>query len=666
MKLTPMFEQYLGIKREYPDALLFYRMGDFYELFFEDAEVAARELQIALTTRNPNAETKVPMCGVPHHSVDAYLSQLLEKGFKVAICDQVEDPRQAKGLVKREVTRVLTPGTVLEDANLEAKRHNYLAALYWDADRSSGGLAWAEFSTGEWSGLQSRKESELWQWARKMQPRELLLPDAYETPPQAAELADDMVQTTRLPGRGAFDQGAARDRLLKAQGVADLSVLDLEDKPELTRACGALLSYLHQTQKRELNHLAPFRPLVLGRHLLLDEVTERNLEIFRRLDGRTGRGTLWKVLDHTLTPMGGRLLQERLRHPWREAGPIQEAQAMTEHFFEADALRGDLRAALDQVYDLERLSTRVFLGRATPKDLVALRRSLDVLPATRSLLSEGTPGRPGSLKNILKHWDDLDDVHALLDASLLDSPPPVITEGGLFKHGFKPELDELLELTEHGEETLRGLLERERQDSGLNKLKLGYNRVFGYYFELPKSQSEDVPYRFIRRQTLANSERFTTPELKELEDKLVAAVDRRKSLEYNLFLELREQVAQARPRLLFMAGVLAGLDFWQSLAEAARRWEWTRPELHAGSEISIQGGRHPVVEAVQGAAHFIPNDLHLDDERKILLITGPNMAGKSTARRAPCCPAWPRRRTRRRKARPPRPAAIPCSTSWTA
>ena len=319
LKLTPMFEQYLGIKQEYPDALLFYRMGDFYEVFFEDAQIAARELQIALTSRNPNSEAKVPMCGVPHHSVDGYLTQLLEKGYRVAICDQVEDPKQAKGLVRRAVTRVLTPGTVVEDANLASKSHNYLAALWWDADKGSGALAWVDFSTGEWSGLSSRRAEILWQWTAKLGPRELLLPLGQEVPSQYAEAVG---QINRIPALPAFDLAAAKREVPKAQGVADLSVLDLEDKPELARCCGALLSYLRQTQRHdELGHLGTFRPLNLGDHLILDEVTERNLELFRRLDGKTGRGTLRHVLDETLTAMGGRLLESRLRQPWRHKRP---------------------------------------------------------------------------------------------------------------------------------------------------------------------------------------------------------------------------------------------------------------------------------------------------------------------------------------------------------
>ncbi len=628
-KLTPMFEQYLRIKEEHPGALLFFRMGDFYELFFEDAETAARELQITLTSRNPKADARVPMAGVPHHSVESYLTQLLEKGYKVAICDQIEDPKQAKGLVKRAVTRVLTPGTVVEEANLAAKSGNYLAALYWSAKNGVGALAWLDYSTGQWTGLQSRKEEELWQWVEKIGPSELLVPDDLPLP-KGVEQRRGFIN--RLPAGASFDLAGGRERLCKAQGVEDLSVLDLQQKPELVRACGALLAYLLQTQKHDLTHLTPFQPLNLSRHLLLDEVTERNLELFRRLNGGTGLGTLWHVLDQTLTPMGGRLLQERLRHPWRDREPAEKTLDAVEFFFEREQLRGVMRAQLQQVFDLERLSTRIFLGRATPKDFVALRESLGVLPILRSILEEQEE-LPQPVQALLEQWDDLADYRELLGRALVDSPPLVVTEGGLFRPGFTPELDECIQLTEHGEALLQTLLDKEQQSSGLPKLKLGFNKVFGYFLELPASQADKAPYHFSRRQTLANCERYVTPELKELEERIFAAAERRKTLEYSLFQELRDTVAKARPKFLFMAQLLAALDCWQGLAEAARKHDWTRPELHAGAELRITAGRHPVVEAVQGAAKFIPNDLHMDEERSLLLITGPNMAGKSTVLR---------------------------------
>ncbi|MGE4506535.1 MAG: DNA mismatch repair protein MutS, partial [Desulfovibrionaceae bacterium] len=627
-----MLEHYLGVKEQYPDALLFYRMGDFYELFFEDAEVAARELQIALTSRDRTAESKTPMCGVPHHAVENYLAQLVDKGFKVAVCDQVEDPKEAKGLVRREVTRVLTPGTVTEDANLSAKTNNYLAALCWNADKGRGGLTWLDFSTGTWAGMGSNRETELWQWAMKVAPRELLLPKGLAPPTRQTDLA---AHITELPPRPAFDPERAARAMAEAQHVEDVSVLGLGGEPELLRACGAVLHYLGQTQLGGFDHLGEFNLVNLGRHLVLDEVTERNLEIFRRLDGRTGRGTLWKVLDATMTPMGGRLLEQRLKTPWREPGPILRTQECVAFLHGRDGLRAALRELLDSVYDLERLSTRVALGRATPKDYLALRRSAQNLGPIRGLLAaeeQSSQGLAQGMARLLGKWDGLDDIRALLEAALVDSPPPVITEGGLFRPGYDARLDELIGLTEHGESALQSLLEREQAATDIPKLKLGFNKVFGYYIEISKLHQDKVPEHFIRRQTLVNCERYITEELKELEEKLLSAAQDRRNLEYELFAGLRARVAEARPRFMFMAHALAALDYWQCLAETARTRSWCAPEIAETIELEIEAGRHPVVEDAQGA-NYIPSDLRMDESRRILLITGPNMAGKSTVLR---------------------------------
>lgn len=631
-KMTPMFEQYMQVKAEHPDALLFFRMGDFFELFFEDAQIAARELQITLTTRNPNSESKIPMCGVPHHSVNGYLAQLLEKGFKIAVCDQIEDPRQAKGLVKRAVTRVLTPGTIVEDLSLSAKTHNYLCALYWDADKGAGGLGWVDVSTAEWSGLHSRREAELWQWAVKLSPREIILPQGKKVPPSCQDLA---AQVSQMASPSSFDLASATAAVLAAQGAPELGTLDLADKPELVRCLGALLAYLKMTQRSELPPLAEFRPLDLSRHLIVDEVTERNLEIFKRLDGKTGPGTLWHVLDKTVTPMGGRLLESRLRQPWRELSPILRAQEVVAFFFERDGLRQSLRRSLEDVQDLERLATRIALARATPRDFVAVRESLKRLPALRALVENALleAQGPAELKSLLKNWDDLADMTDLLSRAFVDSPPLAVTDGGLFLPGFDASLDELINLTEHGEARIQDMLERERDASAIPKLKLGFNKVFGYYLEISHAYQGQVPEHFIRKQTLVNGERYVTQELKDLEERLQGASEERKSLEYKLFGELRETVAQVRTRLMFMAGGLAALDYWQGLAETARLCGWARPVLHEGIEMEVTQGRHPVVEAAIGQAAYIPNDLRMDEARRILLITGPNMAGKSTVLR---------------------------------
>ena len=644
VKLTPMFEQYMGIKAEHPDALLFYRMGDFYELFLEDAKVAARELQIALTSRSRDAENPIPMCGVPWHAVEGYVAQLIDKGYHVAICDQTEDPKAAKGLVKRAVTRVITPGTVLEDANLASKSHNFLGALCPSASGGAGGLAWADISTGQWSGVEFKREAELWQWAQKLAPRELLVPEGVE-PPQRCIL--EGIRLVRMPA-AQFDLKRATERVVAAQGVREAGALGLEGKPELMRACGALLVYLSQTQMRNPDHLMPFSPLDLGRRLLIDDVTEHNLEIFCRLNGRKGKGTLRHVLDDTMTPMGGRLLEDMLRHPWRELGPITRVQDAVAFFHADDARRAALREALKNVYDLERLSTRISLNQGAPRDFIALRNSLAALPdvyaalqgaGTTSAASSDTTSAPAgqmpkSVADVVKSWDNMQDCAALLQSALVDSPPAVITEGGLFKTGYNAELDRLLDLAEHGEQKLQNMLAEEQEKTGISKLKLGFNRVFGYYYELTRAaHSGPAPFHFIRRQSLANAERFTTVELKELEEELLSAADKRKTLEYSLFQDLRTHMAAQRERIIHAADMVAQLDYWQSLAQVGRTNNWCRPELDAEANLDIREGRHPVVEAMLGRANFVPNDFRLDAGRRLCLLTGPNMAGKSTVLR---------------------------------
>ncbi|MDL2285610.1 DNA mismatch repair protein MutS [Desulfovibrio sp. OttesenSCG-928-F07] len=643
-----MFEQYMGIKADYADALLFYRMGDFFELFFEDAKIVARELQLTLTSRNPKADDPIPMAGVPHHALEAYLPQLLEKGYKVVICDQIENPKEAKGLVKRAVTRILTPGTVVDESALQGKEHNYLGALYWDSEKGSGGFAWVDNSTGAWSGLQSTKENELWQWVQKMAPKELLLPEISgnkHRQPKSVNLENILV--LRMPYSSYFSLKGATERVLTAQGVKEADALGLGAKPELTMACGALIAYLNLTQRSNTTHLLPFTPLNLSKHLIIDEVTERNLEIFNRLDGKKGAGTLWHVLDYTLTPMGGRLLEERLRQPWREQGIIQDNLAVVEHFVNEPEKLNALRELLKEVYDIERLSTRISLDRAMPRDFAAMRQSLSVLPKLHELLQKNTlknaaylsadesngNALPAPLMRLVKKWDNIDDLAELLQKGLADVLPQQVTEGGLFRQGFNPELDELLDLAEHGEHRLNELVAREQEENNLGKLKLGYNRVFGYYFELSKGQVASAPPHFIRRQTLANAERYTTEKLKVLEEKLLAATEKRNELEYRLFQNLRRKLADARVRFMFMSGIIAAVDYWQGLAFCARKNGWCKPALHSGLEIHIRQGRHPVVEALQGKGAFIPNDLHIDERRRLILITGPNMAGKSTVLR---------------------------------
>ncbi len=638
-KLTPMFAQYQAIKAQYPDTLLFYRMGDFYELFYEDAITAAQELQIALTSRHKESESPVPMCGVPWHASQNYINQLVEKGYHVALCEQVEDPKTSKGLVKREVVRVNTPGTVVDDDILEAKEHNYLAALYMpqgtqsgkpdNASGTGGALAFVDVSTGMWTGLTSKNSAELWQWAQKIAPREMLIPDSLNSP---KDILLEGVQLIRVPTRSHFEHDTAVRLLQEAQGVQELAALGLHNKAELVRACGALLVYLQQVQRCDIRHLQAFTPLDLNKHLIIDDVTERNLEIFVRLNGRKGAGTLWHILDHCLTPMGGRLLEDRLRHPWREAADIIKHQDIVTFFFQKPDMVRELRGTLKSILDLERISTRIHLGRANPRDYISLRNSLTTLPHVLAPLQGHMEDLPAGLKNLVAHWDGLEDCAELLQSAFVDAPPNLITDGGLFKQGYHKELDALMDLAEHGEQKLQAMLEEEQQSTGLSKLKLGFNRVFGYYFELSRAAhgNADIPQHFMRRQSLANAERFTTERLNALEEQILHAADKRKTLEYELFQAIREHMAQQRQRILFSAYSIAQLDYWQCLAHVALQNAWTAPQFEEGNNLYIQEGRHPVVEAIVGNANFVANDFYFDDKRRLCLLTGPNMAGKST------------------------------------
>ncbi len=636
-KRTPMLEQYLHIKAEHTDCLLFYRMGDFYELFFEDAIIAARELQITLTNRHKDSDNPMPMCGVPWHSAKPYISQLIAKGFHVAICEQIEKPQQGKGIVRREVTQIITPSTVLEDDNLESKSHTYLAALYWNDKNQQGGLAWVDTSTGFWSGISSKKTIELWQWAQKIVPKELLLPEG-EKVPQGLLL--DGVQIIYGAVRTHFNLEINVHRILEVQEVRALDALGLDTMPELTCACGALLVYLNQVQRCDIRHLQAFSPFDLQKHLIIDALTERNLEIFTRLNGRKGIGTLWHILDATLTPMGGRFLEDRLRHPWRDKSMILKQQDAVTFFHTYQDVCQALREALKTIYDLERISTRIHLNRSNPRDFISLRNSLAALqhiPIALTMHADNNIPLPHTIHELLAHWDNLTDCTELLQKSFVDSPPNVVTDGGLFKQGYDAELDILLDLVEHGEQKLQALLAKEQTDTGFAKLKLGYNRVFGYYFELSKAgqadKSRTIPEHFIRRQSLANTERFTTVSLKELEEDILNAAEKRKSHEYQLFQKLRETIYSQRSRILLTAHTIAQLDYWQSLATVAQKNYWSAPTFTDAQELVIREGRHPVVESIVGVSNFVPNDFSLDQHRRICLLTGPNMAGKSTVLR---------------------------------
>lgn len=627
-KLTPMFAQYKSIKKNYPDALLFFRMGDFYELFFEDAVTASRELQIALTSRGKSGANAAPMCGVPWHASQSYLAQLIDKGYSIAICEQVEDPKEKKGLVKRAVTQVITPGTILEESNLGAKNHNYLGAIFCGMHDSCA-FAWADISTGQWSGLEFKKQAELWQWVRKLAPAELLVVDGQRLPPNFSQ---DNIRLAHQPAIN-FELKHATEKLLQAQNVREPAALGLEGKPALIRACGAILAYLEQTQIRNPSQLMPFRPLDIGRRLIIDELSEKNLEIFITNSGRKGRGTLRQVVDDTITPMGGRLMEDMLRHPWRDIKIIQKIQECVTYFYMRDSLRDRLRQILGQIFDIERIIVRISANRCNTRDIFSLRQSFSNLQLLKDVLTTASDDpRPALLKDIAGKIDFLEDCAEFLEKAMVDNLQSVDGDYGIFRPGWNADLDRQIYLLNHGNEKIEALLNEERNRTGLSKLKSGYNRVFGYYFEINKI-SGSIPEHFQRKQSLANSERFTTEELKKLESEILTASEKKLQLETEMFEDLRNHLAQQRERVLQTSDMIAQVDYWQSLAEVGRRKGWVMPAVNESADIHILEGRHPVVEEIIGKANFVPNDFHFDQNRRLCLLTGPNMAGKSTVLR---------------------------------
>ncbi|OPY63535.1 MAG: DNA mismatch repair protein MutS [Pelotomaculum sp. PtaU1.Bin065] len=628
MSYTPMIRQYLEIKKQYPDAVLFFRLGDFYEMFFEDAHLASRELEITLTGRDGGAGERVPMCGVPYHAAEGYIAKLIDKGHRVAICEQVEDPSAAKGIVRREVTRVITPGTVMESQLLEDKNNNYLVCV---APVLEGfGLAVADISTGtfmiaSFSGVKARLA--LTEELARLRPAEVIVPRS-----QREVLAEDM-RLIGMPVVSGFREDAFSPVLagqaLEAQfGPSFRDQCGISDLDYLTPAAGALLIYLKETQKRELSHLNRFQFYQPGRFMVLDAATRRNLELTRSIADGSRRNTLLHVLDHTVTAMGGRLMKNWIERPLLDSDEIEARLEAVAELAEEVFLRHDLREGLKNIYDLERLSGRISFGTANARDLVALKKSLAQLPQIKSLLEQADASLLRATGNAV---DLLDDARTLLESAIEDDPPLSLRDGGIIKTGFDPEVDRLRFAGRDGKSLLAGLEERERARSGIKSLKVGYNRVFGYYIEVTKSHLPLVPEDYQRRQTLANAERFITPELKEYEDMILGAEERLVQLEYHLFNEIREKISAMSSRIQTTAGAVAGTDVLLSLGETAVMDNYTRPVINNEGKITIRDGRHPVLENVLGPGQFVPNDTVMDDlDSRLFLITGPNMAGKST------------------------------------
>jgi DNA mismatch repair protein MutS len=629
--LTPMMRQYLEVKALNPDAILFFRLGDFYEMFFEDAVRASELLQITLTARAKNAE-KVPMAGVPYHSARRYIARLVEHGLKVAICEQVEEPGAAPGLVRREVTRVITPGMVLDEDALEPRASNFLAAVYPGAE--GFGAALLEASTGEFFTLEAETTQELVEALARVEPRELLVPDGHRDSPETAQIVSRLSRTPAVAEleKAAFEPARAAVFLRAHFAVQSLEAFGLQDAPLAMGAAGAALRYLKDTQKTDAAHVDRLSRQQRGGHLLMDESSRANLEVLRTLRDGGRKGSLLGVLDRTATGLGARKLARWLGAPLCSRPEINARLDAVEELSQRSVWREELTGALKDVGDIERLCGRLSLGAGNPRDLRALAVSLAQLPRLGVVLARC---ESGLLKALAGPLGALPELTELLSRAVVDEPPVAIKEGGFIRPGFHAELDKLVALSTEGKDYLLRIETREKERTGIGSLKVRYNRVFGYYLEVTKSNLHLVPADYIRKQTMVGAERFITPELKEYEEKVLTAEEQRGTLELELFEQLRAQVVKEAPRLRSAAEGVATADALLSLARCAAEYGYVRPVVDDSEVLSITGGRHPVVERVLGAGEaFVPNDVKMDSgESQILIITGPNMAGKSTVMR---------------------------------
>ncbi|MGD8386504.1 MAG: DNA mismatch repair protein MutS [Desulfobacteraceae bacterium] len=622
---TPMLRQYLGIKGQHPDAFLFFRMGDFYEMFFEDAEEASRLLGITLTSRGTHNGRKVPMCGVPFHSAQSYVAKLVGQGRKVAICEQVEDPNATKDIVRREVIRVVTPGSVLEEGERIEARNVFLAAVASDA--GTWGLAHVDLSTGEFRVTQLDDRDTLFGELDRIDPAELLVPEADPA------LSDPDIRAYRVEclSPADFERRRASERLREQLGVRTLDGFGCEGMTQGVVAAGAIVSYLQQTQKASPGHIKDLTTYHLGDYMFLDETTTRNLELFRTLRRDEVQGSLLNVLDRTVTPMGSRLLRRWIGYPLLDSDRIRRRLAAVHTFREDRLRREEVREELKGIYDLERLNGRISLGRANARDLSALKVSIRRLPALKQALEDSSSEL---LSEISLAMDPLEDVADRIEEAICDEPPITLREGGYIREGFHEELDELIRMTRDGKGWIAEMAAGEQERTGIGNLKVGYNKVFGYYIEVSKANAEKVPDHYIRKQTLVNAERYITEELKHYEEKVLGAEEKRIALELKIFEEIRKSVAHEHARIRRSAEQIGKLDVLAALAEAAERNGYVRPEINDSGVIDIVDGRHPVIEQTVREEDFVPNDIQLDDrEQQFLIITGPNMAGKSTVLR---------------------------------
>ena len=624
---TPMMQQYLDIKNQYKDCIMFYRVGDFYEMFFDDALTASKALEITLTGKDCGQEERAPMCGVPYHAYEVYANRLIEQGYKVAICEQVEDPKQAKGLVKRDVIQIITPGTNLSTQNLKEGQNNYIMSIY--AFDNAYGIAVADITTGEARTCQVTSQEKCKDEINKYQPSEIICNETLLCQDWDWEYYRERLHITiSAIDDWHFNEEQAANCLLKHFKVQSLEALGLKDRSLTVIASGALMEYLIETQKSSLDHMNRLELYAVDDYMILDSSTRRNLELTETLRDKEKRGSLLWVLDKTKTAMGARLLRTYIEQPLIRKDRIEERLDAIEQLNREAINREELREYLNPIYDLERLMTRISLKTANPRDLISFKTSLSYLPYIRQLLA-GYPS--GLLHQIYEDLDGLEDIHQLLEDSIIEDPPLQIKEGGIIKDGYLEHIDELKHAKTDGKQWLAELETKEREASGIKNLKIKYNKVFGYYFDVTNSYKELVPEHFIRKQTLANSERYTTEELDKLADTILGSEDKLCALEYETFCDIREKISGEIKRVQRTAHAVAMLDVMASLAYVTEQNHYIRPVMNEEGRLKIQGGRHPVVEKMIPNDLFIRNDTELDiNENRIAIITGPNMAGKST------------------------------------
>ena len=625
--MTPMMTQYLETKKQYPDCILFYRLGDFYEMFFDDALKASKALDITLTGKDCGLEERAPMCGVPFHAVDSYLNKLVQKGFKVAIAEQMEDPKLAKGLVKREVIRVVTPGTITSAQALDETKNNYLMGIvYLDG---VFGIAAADISTGDFFVTEVKSERDLYDELNKFSPSEIICNEAFYMSGVDVDGLKErhQVSLSALDGR-FFEDELCRKVLKEHYHVGSLDGLGLGDYDTGVIAAGCVMQYLYETQKSTLDHLTTITPYQVGQYMVIDTSTRRNLELVETLREKQKRGTLLWVLDKTRTAMGARLLRSYIEQPLIHRDEILARQEAVQELNMNYISREEICEYLNPIYDLERLIGRISYKTANPRDLIAFKNSLSMIPHIKTILKEFTSPL---LQHFEEELDPLTDLFELIDQSILDDPPVSVRDGGMIKDGFSEEADRLRHAKTEGKTWLAELEAKEKEKSGIKTLKVKFNKVFGYYFEVSNSFKNMVPDYFIRKQTLVNAERYTTDELKNLEDVIMGAEEKLVSLEYDLFCQVRDQIASQVVRIQKTAKALAGIDVFASLSTVATRHNYVKPQINEKGVIRIKNGRHPVVEQMMRDDLFVANDTCLDNgKNRISIITGPNMAGKST------------------------------------